>query len=203
MGVRLIDLEAGFAPWPDALWSLPADARGDAFAHRAGEWFRQSLIPVIGRESAAEPFRSGGVYILIGGAGGLGEVLSKHLIERWRARVIWVGRRARDADIERRLRALQEIGPAPIYIRADATRAGELERVRDTVKRQFGAIHGVVHSALGGYDCSLAEMGEEQFRSVLATKVDCACASRKHSAASRWTPCCSSLRSPPSARRAA
>ncbi|MEY4484011.1 MAG: beta-ketoacyl-acyl-carrier-protein synthase, partial [Verrucomicrobiota bacterium] len=165
--VRLLDLEMGSDVLPDTLWKLPPHSGGDALAWRGAEWFEQVLIPVRELSVEASPYRSKGVYVLIGGAGGIGEVVSRELIEQHQAQVIWLGRRAIDAAIQARLDELSPLGPSPCYIMADARNLDELQRAYETIKEKFGAIHGVFHSALGSYDQSLAEMDAEQFRSVL------------------------------------
>jgi NAD(P)-dependent dehydrogenase (short-subunit alcohol dehydrogenase family) len=116
-------------------------------------------------------YRDGGVYVLIGGAGGIGEVFTEHLVRR-RARVIWVGRRTEDEAIRRKLDRLAAIGPAPEYIQADATDRAALAGACERIKSRYGAIHGVVHTAIVLLDKSLMLMDEERFRNALAAKVD-------------------------------
>ncbi|NEZ65368.1 SDR family NAD(P)-dependent oxidoreductase [Leptolyngbyaceae cyanobacterium CCMR0082] len=168
--VRLLDLDA--QPWPDDLWTIPPNPQGEALAYRGNQWFQQALIPVQDLAVNPEPFRTQGTYIIIGGAGGLGEVLSRHLIQHWQAQVIWVGRRPLNPDIQTKIDALAALGAAPWYLSADAANVSDLERVRNAVQQKYGSIHGVVHSALGSYDQSLMAMDEAQFRSVLSSKVD-------------------------------
>lgn len=170
--VRLLDLEMGSEFLPDTLWKLPPHSQGDALARRGAEWFEQTLIPVRGLSIGAMPYRFKGVYVLIGGAGGIGEVVSRELIEQHQAQVIWIGRRAMDAAIHAQLDALSSFGPPPCYITADARNRDELQCTYEGIKEKFGTIHGVFHSALGSYDQSLAEMDAEQFRAVLSAKVD-------------------------------
>ncbi|MBL8298631.1 MAG: KR domain-containing protein [Rhodanobacteraceae bacterium] len=55
-------------------------------------------MPVDGQGSAWV-YRNGGVYVSVGGAGGLGEVLSEHLVRGHAAQVVWIGRRDSDAGI--------------------------------------------------------------------------------------------------------
>ncbi|AJQ95099.1 SDR family NAD(P)-dependent oxidoreductase [Gynuella sunshinyii] len=172
--VRLLDLPEGTdLAAVEGLWCLPARADGDAWAWRRQEWLQQQLLPVVEQNSdRPEVYRDQGVYVVIGGAGGLGEVFSRELIQRCNGRVVWIGRRPLDADIQSRIDALATLGHAPVYIRADATDLTELQHAGAEIKSRFGAIHGIVHSALGSYDQSLSAMDEAQFQSVLAAKVD-------------------------------
>jgi acyl transferase domain-containing protein/acyl-CoA synthetase (AMP-forming)/AMP-acid ligase II/shikimate kinase/acyl carrier protein/2-polyprenyl-3-methyl-5-hydroxy-6-metoxy-1,4-benzoquinol methylase len=172
--LRLIDLEAG-APenWPIVdILSLPWDIQGDPIVYRDGEWYRQKLIPFQHQLPNRTLYRSGGVYIVIGGAGGIGEVWSEYMIRTYQARIIWIGRREMNEIIRGKLDRLAGMGPAPLYFTADATDRKALEQIYKEVKEQYSQIHGVIHSAVGILDQSLANMEEEQFRAGLAVKVD-------------------------------
>ncbi len=90
--VRLVDLaQDGELPFSEVL-GLPVDARGGAFAWRDREWFRQSLSPLSQALCDNNFYRRGGVYLVIGGAGGIGEAWSRFLLERHGAHVVWLGR---------------------------------------------------------------------------------------------------------------
>ncbi|MEJ2125390.1 MAG: SDR family oxidoreductase, partial [Alphaproteobacteria bacterium] len=86
--------------------------------------------------------------------------------------VIWIGRRPLDDEIQEKISRLAQIGPAPCYIAADAADQTSLQQAYETIRQQFGAIHGVIHSAIVLRDKSLANMDEAQFTSSLAAKVD-------------------------------
>ncbi|MEX3613485.1 MAG: SDR family NAD(P)-dependent oxidoreductase, partial [Burkholderia gladioli] len=172
--MRLIDLDAqGADPAPARCRALPAGS-GESWAWRRGEWHAPELVALAEptRGKAPAPYREGGVYVVIGGAGGLGEVWTRHLIEHYRAQVVWIGRRAEDAELRARLAALADHGPAPVYLQADAGDRLALSRARDTILQRHGRIHGVVHSALVLQDRSLARMDEATLQSALRPKLD-------------------------------
>ncbi|MEJ2415809.1 MAG: SDR family NAD(P)-dependent oxidoreductase, partial [Exilibacterium sp.] len=174
--VQVIDL-ASESEWPlPESFALPADGQGNARAYRGGRWHRQELAPCdfSARDTAQKqgPYKSGGVYVVIGGAGGIGEVWSESVIERFKAQIVWIGRRAQDDAIEAKINRLARLGPAPYYIAADAGDPGALHRARDEILQKFSRIDGVIHSAVGTLDKSLAEMDERHFRAVLKPKVD-------------------------------
>lgn len=170
--VRLIDMD-GQAQWPwERLLRVPADERGDAWCHRDGEWYRQVLLPCEAPKPQAGTYRRGGVYVLIGGAGGLGGIFTEHLIRAYAANVIWMGRRQEDDDIRQKRERLGRIGPMPEYIQADVTDRQMLERAYAEIRSRHAQIHGVVHSAIVLLDRSLLGMDETRFRSALAAKVD-------------------------------
>jgi acyl transferase domain-containing protein len=97
--VRLVDLPAE-DPWPlDTLLALAPLSSGDAWSYRRGKWYRRHLIPVEVDRVAVSPWRTDGVYVVIGGAGGLGRVWTEHVVRACGAQVVWIGRRAADEVI--------------------------------------------------------------------------------------------------------
>ncbi|MGK3983836.1 SDR family NAD(P)-dependent oxidoreductase [Sorangium sp. So ce136] len=168
--VRLLDVAGDWSV--DDLLTLPSDPQGDALACRADQWYRQRLVPLTGLSRERDLYRQGGVYVVIGGAGGIGEIWTEHMIRTYRAQVVWIGRREMDARIQAQLDRLAQPGPAPIYIAADATDREALRGAYEQIKQRHPHIHGLVHSALVLQDKSLLHMDEERFKAGLAPKVD-------------------------------
>ncbi|MGJ7907988.1 SDR family NAD(P)-dependent oxidoreductase [Actinopolyspora sp. H202] len=172
--VRLADLDPDH-DWPlSQLFASSSDDDGNVRAYRRGRWYRQSLVPVQSPALPAErsAYRQGGTYVVIGGAGGIGEAWTEHMIRTYGARVVWIGRREEDAEIRRSLQRLGELGPEPSYVRADATDRAELERAYADIKRIHPVVHGVIHSAIVLLDRSLERMTEERFRAAVTAKLD-------------------------------
>ncbi|WP_342496859.1 type I polyketide synthase [Bacillus sp. FSL R5-0593] len=171
--IRLLDLESqrGDRHLPD-VFSLPADSEGNPWVFRAGQWHRQQLA--VCQPHADEPslYRHGGVYVIIGGAGGIGEVWTEYMIQTYQAKIIWIGRRKKDTQIERKLKRLAALGPAPQYFSADAADYDSLKRAYDTIVKENGKVRGIIHSAIVLSDRSFANMEEEQFRASLSAKTD-------------------------------
>ena len=168
---RLLDLpEQG--DWPVADWfGLPFSAGGDPLALRGGQWFSPVLLPTNIQDNHETPYRQNGVYVVVGGAGGLGEAWSRWVIEHYQARVIWLGRRAQDAEITAKIDALAELGPKPVYIQADARDLDALSRAQAQITEQFGEVHGVVQSALDSFDLAISDMDQARFEQILSVKV--------------------------------
>jgi len=170
--LRLLDVESLAAVSLRECLSLPWDKQGNGLAHRDGEWFRQGLALMEAQPEAAPVYRKNGVYVVVGGAGGLGEVWTRFMLENYQANVIWIGRRPLDQAMEQKIQSLAGVGPAPLYVSADATNLQELEKARRTILTAHPVIHGVVHSAIVLNDHSLARMDETGFRASLSAKVD-------------------------------
>ena len=170
--VRLLDLDA-VQTWPvSELFARPFDTDGEVQILREDKWYQRSLAPVALLQGAAPSYRQQGVYLVIGGAGGLGEVWSRYLIQNYSAQIIWIGRRALDQDIQSKIDALSAFGPAPLYLQADGAEPGALERVYEEITSRYHYLHGVVHSALVLRDKSLVGMAAEDFRAGLKPKLD-------------------------------
>ena len=170
--LRLLDLDSLASVSAAECLSLPWDKQGNAVAHRQNEWFQQELTLIAALPQATPAYRQNGVYVVIGGAGGVGEVWSRFMIEHYQANLVWIGRREYNAAIEEKINALSRLGPAPLYISADATKLDALDQACKTILNTYPGIHGVVHSAIVLHDQSLARMDESGFRAGLSAKVD-------------------------------
>jgi len=169
---RLLDIESTVGLDPREILALPWDEQGRGLALRCDEWFRQEFADVGRLPSSRSAYRQNGVYVVIGGAGGLGEVWTRHMVAHYDAEVIWIGRRPQDADIEAKLDAVAGLGRRPHYVCADATDAAALATAVAAIRARFARIDGVVHSALVLRDQTVRAMDEAVFRQSLAAKVD-------------------------------
>ncbi|WP_186032203.1 SDR family oxidoreductase, partial [Burkholderia gladioli] len=168
--VRLLDLPAGKLLSMAELLAQPVIAGGDARVWRDGRWYLQRLLPCALQAPERPAWREGGVYVVVGGAGGIGVALGEYLVRRYRAQLVWLGRRAEDARITRECERLGALGPRPLYLQADAAERGALERAHAATLARFGVVHGVVHSAIVLADRSLANMEEADFEAALSAK---------------------------------
>ncbi|MGE0415881.1 MAG: SDR family NAD(P)-dependent oxidoreductase, partial [Acetobacteraceae bacterium] len=163
--LRVIDADAGADA--EALLHLPAEAPLTAL--RKGVAHTRVLAETILPAAPAEPWRRGGVYLIAGGAGGIGLALAEHLVRSAGARVALLGRRAADAALSERMAAL---GPDVMYVQADVTDSTALRHAIATVTARLGPINGAFHLALAMHDARAVTLTEPQLRSVLAPKAD-------------------------------
>lgn len=156
-----------------ALDALPFERGGRPWARRRGDWFRPALRPVddalVAR--AAPGGREGGVYVVVGGAGAIGQDWSEHMMRAHRAQLVWIGRRAQDDAITAAIRRLEALGPAPVYIQADAADARQLARARDEIRARFAHVRGVVHAAMLHENQPLHRQSADAFERNLSAKV--------------------------------
>ena len=142
-------------------------------AWRSGIRYVSQLTPTQLPPAAATslPLRERGVYWIIGGAGGLGAVFARHLAGRFHARVALTGRRKDHADSESLVREIERLGGEAIYRAVDATDLPGMQAFVAEVNERWGALHGVIHSALILKNAGLARMTEGDFLEVLAPKL--------------------------------
>ncbi|WP_437627949.1 SDR family NAD(P)-dependent oxidoreductase [Sorangium sp. So ce1151] len=154
-----------------AILAEPCSARAQEVLIRAGARYTRRLVP-LDLPASEPPFRERGVYLIIGGAGQIGLAFARHLAARVSARVALVGRRELDDDRRREIAAIEALGGEALYLKADVSDLESMRRAVGEVRARFGAIHGVVHSALVLHQRSLAELDEATFARELAPKMD-------------------------------
>ena len=173
--MRIVEIGGDDAAIPESVLHVRAERPVPVWRLDQGDWLRLSLLPLAqpdAFDTMPTPLRRGGVYLVIGGAGGIGTAWSDWAIRQVDARIVWVGRRPLSAGIQAQIERLGQIGTPPLYIQADAADPGALRRVRDEASTQWGAVHGIVHSALVLDDASLEAMTRTQFDRVMAAKAD-------------------------------
>ncbi|MEH0971268.1 SDR family NAD(P)-dependent oxidoreductase [Micromonospora sp. CPCC 205546] len=142
----------------DALLSEHTAGPGDTqVAYRDGVRLTPVLEPVAYDAVPAQPrrvLREGGVYLVIGGLGGVGAHLCQHLLRRFRARLLVVGRSSGDGGGPRAQtlaylsdQAAAEPGAQLRYQALDAVDADALRAVVDAAERDWGTLDGVFNLA--------------------------------------------------------
>ncbi|MCQ4167656.1 SDR family NAD(P)-dependent oxidoreductase, partial [Tahibacter harae] len=119
----------------------------------------------------AAPWKDGGVYLITGGAGGLGLLFAREIAAGTRRSVLVLTGRSQ-LDAARRAELAAACAGATVDYRAvDVTDAAALEACVQDVLAQHGRIDGVIHSAGTLQDSFLLRKDPAQFNSVLAPKV--------------------------------
>ncbi|MFH9613919.1 SDR family NAD(P)-dependent oxidoreductase [Streptomyces pratensis] len=121
---------------------------------------------------AVTPWKDGGVYLITGGAGGLGQVFAHDIAKRVPgARIVIAGRSPRDTHKDALLDQLRLHGAEAVYTQADmAVRDDVTALVQDTLER-YGRIDGVLHAAGFTSDAFAIRKDADEFSRVLAPKV--------------------------------
>ena len=142
------------------------DALGREVIFRGGRRFVRGLQPAT--SSVHRPaFRRGGVYLILGGVGGIGLELATYLVTRHGARVALLGRSMPDAIRQARIDTLA--GQAAFF-QADACNLADMRHAIAAVRARFGAITGAIHSAIVMEDQAIAKMSGLSFHAALDVK---------------------------------
>ncbi|MFP5392718.1 MAG: SDR family NAD(P)-dependent oxidoreductase [Gammaproteobacteria bacterium] len=151
----------------------PADQR---IRYADGQRWTETLEELAGA-GEAPPWKEGGVYLMSGGAGGLGllfaEELARQVASRLkRATLVLTGRSAPGEAQRRRIEALAGAGLRVEYRQADITQRSAVRALVDDIVQRHGALHGILHSAGVIRDNFIIRKSAEEFAAVLAPKVD-------------------------------
>ncbi|MFF9687118.1 SDR family NAD(P)-dependent oxidoreductase [Streptomyces sp. NPDC014623] len=123
-------------------------------------------------EAAPVPWRAGGVYLITGGAGGLGRIFARDIARRAPGAVLCLtGRSPLGPAIEAELAVLRAEGARPEYHVLDVTDERATERLVRELTRRHKALHGVLHAAGVLHDAFLRSKSVAEFRRVLAPKL--------------------------------
>jgi len=116
-------------------------------------------------ESGTVPLREGGVYLIIGGLGGIGLVLAEYLAQTVRAKLILTSRSGLPAQKEwfqwlathdendeisyqiKQVLALEVLGAEVLIESADITHEEQMQAMMIQASNRFGQIHGVIYAA--------------------------------------------------------
>ncbi|MCP4113199.1 MAG: SDR family NAD(P)-dependent oxidoreductase, partial [Desulfobacteraceae bacterium] len=123
-------------------------------------------------ENAEIPWKDGGVYLITGGAGGLGLVFAGDIADKVRKPVIILtGCSLPDRDRQIRIEDMKDSGARIEYRQADVTRKEETDRLIRGITEEFGTLDGIIHSAGVIRDSFILKKNKDEFREVLAPKV--------------------------------
>jgi polyketide synthase PksN len=173
--VRCIDLPGigELLPAVDASMARPAAAGFDLLAWHRGQFLEERMrrVELPAEEPRIDCFREGGTYFIVGGAGGIGFALSELVASEKTVRFAWVGRRELDDRIRGQIASIEQQGGEAAYFPADIADLDSLQAAIAAARERFGAIDGVVHSALTLKDGSLRTLSDEDFLQVLRPKM--------------------------------
>jgi acyl transferase domain-containing protein/NAD(P)-dependent dehydrogenase (short-subunit alcohol dehydrogenase family)/acyl carrier protein/SAM-dependent methyltransferase len=157
--------------WAAAILREPGDKMGQEVALRGGKRYLRTFNPVLLPPVKETPLRHRGVYLILGGAGGIGLELGEYLAEKFGARLILIGRSKLDAGKKEKLTRIEAKGGEVLYLQADSTDLASMQAAVAAARARFGPLHGVFHSAIVLRDKTLLQLNEEEFCAPLAPKV--------------------------------
>lgn len=159
--LRLIDLGAGLADGRARKTlnrELGSKIVDPLIALRGGQRWHPAVACLEDAGAGAEvPLRAGGVYLIVGGLGGVGLSIGRHLAETYGAKLALTSRGGRpapsdDMPDERRqrlalLEEIQQLSPQSQVYAADAVDEASMADVVRQVEEEIGPINGVIVAA--------------------------------------------------------
>src|SRR5690606_2561140 len=99
------------------------------------------------QNSATAELKKSGIYLITGGAGGLGLIFAEFLARGYNARLVLSGRSELSAEGEAKLQEIRNAGSDVTYIRADVGSREDAHKLVEQTKSRFGGIDGIIHAA--------------------------------------------------------
>ncbi len=102
------------------------------------------------------------MYVITGGLGAIGGVLAKHLIEKYNAKIILLGRShipnkenwsaylnsaGKNENVVSKIKKMQGLGNDVFYFDVDVSDSKALQKVIERIEKEHGRISGVIHTA--------------------------------------------------------
>ena len=121
--------------------------------------------------SEAISIREKGVYLITGGAGGLGLIFADFLAKKYKAKLVLTGRSKLSKEKEARLNELTSAGAEVFYLQADVSSHEAARKLMDESKARFGEINGIIHAAGVLRDSYVRNKKPEEMSAVFAPKI--------------------------------
>lgn len=117
--------------------------------------------------------KPGGVYILIGGLGGIGYELACHLVKNYNLNLIIIGRREikNGDEYSVKLNVLAKLTNTIKYIAADISQSSGIDKVKKYINTSGVKVTGIFQMAGDFIAKSIAELSEQNVKDGLASKV--------------------------------
>ncbi len=127
----------------------------------------------VSKETVKIPWKDQGVYLITGGAGGLGLIFAKEIVHKVKdATLILTGRTPLDADKHAKFNKLEDLGARIIYKQVDVTQKEAVANLIQSIKKDFGNLNGIIHGAGVIRDNFFIKKTKEELQAVLAPKVN-------------------------------
>lgn len=115
--------------------------------------------------------KKNGVYLITGGAGGLGLVFARHIIEQGAEAVVLSGRSVLCEEKMQSIQSMETEWGKVEYIQADISKQPSVEQLVEQIRRKYGKITGVIHAAGVIRDNFIMRQSVEELEAVLKPKV--------------------------------
>ncbi len=126
----------------------------------------------VSQEEVSIPWRDEGIYLITGGAGGLGFIFAREIASNAKnVTLILTGRSSFDQVNKGKLKELEDLGAIVEYKTADVVQKEDVDRLIQGIKEKYGTLNGIIHSAGVIKDNFILRKTKEEIQKVLAPKV--------------------------------
>ncbi|WP_046744594.1 SDR family NAD(P)-dependent oxidoreductase [Kordia zhangzhouensis] len=130
----------------------------------------QSFSPVTDKIMTL-PIKQQGVYLISGGIGGLGYIISEYLAKNFACTLILFGRSKLDEAKQQKLKELNSYQAKVSYVQTDVTNYEAVEKLIRTTKKQYTILNGIIHSAGVSMDNFLLKKSMQEIKQVINPKI--------------------------------
>ena len=162
----LVDLDDAPSALATELGSTSPD---DVIAWRSGRRFVERLVRAELGSSQRQPVRDGAAYIVTGGLGGLGMVVTRWLLDNGAGRVVLNGR-SEPSEEQRRILAEMDAVAEIAFVAGDIASPGVAEQLVTAAEETGRQLRGIVHGAAVIDDGLVIAMSRESLERVWAPK---------------------------------
>ncbi|WFR55593.1 SDR family NAD(P)-dependent oxidoreductase [Anaerocolumna sp. AGMB13025] len=150
----------------------PHNPNGETVVYREGNRYERKIEALPIPSVTQSVFKEKGVYVILGGAGGIGLILSRYLSKKVKARLFLIGRGGLNESKKNIIKEIESLGGTVHYYQADITDPESMKAAVSEVKALYGdKINGVFHSAMVSADKMIYKMTEEEFKTAFDPKV--------------------------------
>lgn len=130
------------------------------------------LIEVPVMRQSIKKMKKEGVYLITGGAGGLGLIITTYLVNEYQATVILIGRNPLDSKKQQTIDELNQNGRKVHYFKCDITEEQDCIDLADRIDKMNLKLNGLIHAAGIIRDAMIIRKTPELFSQVLSPKID-------------------------------
>ena len=153
------------------LQEAPTD-RGELFKIQSGKRYRQIQYKLNWDTDTHSTIREKGTYIIVGGSGTVGKIMTRNLIKKYKANVVWLGRSTETSEkVQTALQLFEEFSEKLLYIQADATNLDSMQQAVASIKQKYSNINGAIFAGMVfNFENSVDQTTEREFRSIFDLK---------------------------------
>jgi len=126
------------------------------------------LTPALAPTAWLKP---GGVYLITGGMGGLGQLLAQHIAAQGGMKLALTGRSALSESQQAWLQTLRAGQNEVVYYRCDISAEAEVQLLFEKIRHRFVHLNGILHSAGVIRDSLLRHKSWADFNAVIDSKI--------------------------------